>query len=216
MKFCCIFCAMPTKADNVVIPKNSFIIAADGGFETTQRLDITPDAVIGDFDSLGFIPKSDRVAVFPVEKDDTDSMLAIKKGIEMGCDFFLIYGALGGRLDHTLANIQALEYLTKHGKTGILVGDTQAITVFKNSTLIVDGVYGDDISVFSLSEKSLGVSISGTKYTLENSFLERSFPLGVSNKFEKAAQISVKNGTLCVIWTFKRFTPDSMKFLSEE
>ena len=214
MKTCCIFCAMPVESKNIVIPENSLVIAADGGFETTKKLGITPDAVIGDFDSLGFVPNEKDVEVFPVEKDDTDSMLAIKKGIETNCDFFLIYGALGGRLDHTFANIQSLEYLVKHGKIGILVGDTQAITVFGNSTVEIKGKKNYDLSVFSLSENSQGVSISNAKYTLDNSTLDRHFPLGVSNKFNGNARITVKNGIVCVIWTFDRFSPDDIRFFA--
>ena len=119
MEKCVIFCA--AEFDGLLRPleEQDFVIAADGGLAHTQALGIIPDAVLGDFDSLGYTPEGAHV--FPVEKDDTDAMLAVRLGLEKGFREFWFYGAMDGpRLDHTVANFQALAFLRSHTPTGIL------------------------------------------------------------------------------------------------
>ena len=131
VKKCVIFCAgeFHTLAEPL---DGAFIIAADGGYAHTQKLGITPDLILGDFDSLGFVPTGANV--HPVEKDDTDAMLAIRAGLEAGCTDFVIYGALDGpRLDHTVANYQTLQFLADRGARGWLIGARQIVTVIKNT-----------------------------------------------------------------------------------
>ena len=109
MKECVIFCAAEFNELARPVSGDTFVLAADGGLRHTQRLGIAADAVIGDFDSLGFAPEGANV--FPVEKDDTDAMLAVRLGLARGCGEFLIYGGLDGpRLDHTVANFQVLQF----------------------------------------------------------------------------------------------------------
>ena len=94
--------------------KGDCLIAADGGVRHAQRLGLTPDAILGDFDSLGYTPEN--ATVFPVEKDDTDALLAIRHALSMGFTEIHLYGGLDGkRLDHTLANLQALQFIADHG-----------------------------------------------------------------------------------------------------
>ena len=130
MKTCCVFCA--GGFDALAEPlEDAFVIAADGGLKHLQQLNIPPDVIIGDFDSLGYTPKDARV--FPVEKDDTDSMLAVRHGLREGCRRFILYGSLDGpRLDHTVANLQTLLFLAHNGATGTLVGKDHLVTVVKN------------------------------------------------------------------------------------
>ena len=110
MKKCIIFCAGGFEALAAPIGADDVVIAADGGVAHTEKRNITPHVVLGDFDSLQYVPMG--AEVHPVEKDDTDAMLAIKKGLSMGCREFVIYGGLDGdRLEHTVANFQALQYL---------------------------------------------------------------------------------------------------------
>ena len=131
MKECVIFCAAECDGLARPIGQDAFVIAADGGLRHTQSLNITPNAVLGDFDSLGFCPEGANV--FPVEKDDTDAMLAVRLGLRRSCDEFLLYGSLDGpRLDHTVANFQTLQYLADHGAVGYLIGNTTMVTVVKN------------------------------------------------------------------------------------
>ena len=134
MKKCVIFCA--AAFDSLLLPlgEGDLVIAADGGLVHTQRLGVEPDVILGDFDSLGYVPQSANV--FPVEKDDTDAMLAVRRGLAMGCGEFLLYGSLDGpRLDHTVANFQTLEFLADHGARGILVGADTLVTVVKNGKI---------------------------------------------------------------------------------
>ena len=124
---CIIFCAAGFDGLAEPLAEDDFVIAADGGLEHTKKLGITPDVVLGDFDSLGFTPEGANV--FPVEKDDTDAMLAVRRGLERGCRQFLLYGSLDGpRLDHTVANFQTLQFLADRGASGYLAGLTTLVT----------------------------------------------------------------------------------------
>ena len=112
MANCILFCAAEFDALAQPIGEDDFLIAADGGLRHVQALGLTPDAVIGDFDSLGYVPE--QAVVYPVEKDDTDAMLAVKLGLERGFRRFVIYGGMDGkRLDHTVANFQTLSFLAR-------------------------------------------------------------------------------------------------------
>ena len=134
MKRCVIFCAAGFDSLAVPIHKDDLVIAADGGLQHTQALGITPDVILGDFDSLGYVPAGANV--FPVEKDDTDAMLAVRHGLAAGCGEFLLYGSLDGkRLDHTVANFQTLQFLADNGALGYLIGQDYMVTVVKNGAV---------------------------------------------------------------------------------
>ncbi len=197
---CLIFCAGGFDGLLEQVNKDDYILAADGGLAHVQALGLTPDGILGDFDSLGYVPTASTV--FPVEKDDTDAMLAVKKGLALGYREFLLYGSLDGpRLDHTVANFQTLQYLADRGAKGLLVGKSQIVTVVKNGKLTFPGEKEGIISVFCMGADAHGVTIKGLKYTLENGTLTAGFPLGVSNHFiGQPAEISVKNGSLLVIY----------------
>ena len=201
---CVIFCA--AEFDNLIMPpaREDFLIAADGGLKHLQKLGIQPDEILGDFDSLGYIPADSRV--FPVEKDDTDAMLAVRKGLQLGYGEFILYGALDGpRLDHTIANLQTLLFLENQGAKGTLVGLKYLITTVKNGVLKLPPAQEGIVSVFCLGEKAKGVTIRGLKYELENGMLESGFPLGVSNHFVgKESSIAVEDGTLIVMYDVEK------------
>ena len=203
MRECVIFCAAECDGLARPIGPESFVIAADGGLRHTEKLGIAPDAVLGDFDSLGFCPEGANV--FPVEKDDTDAMLAVRLGLDRGCGEFLLYGSLDGpRLDHTLANFQTLQFLAEHGAAGYLIGNTTMVTVVKNGKITFPAGLSGTISVFCMGPDAVGVTEKGLFYGLENGTLSSGFPLGVSNHFTgEAAEISVKNGSLLVLWERK-------------
>ena len=200
MKECVIFCAAGFDGLARPIGPDAYVIAADGGLRHTENLGLTPNAVLGDFDSLGYTPKG--ASVFPVEKDDTDAMLAVRLGLERGCDEFLLYGSLDGpRLDHTVANFQTLQFLADHGAVGYLIGNTTIVTVVKNGKIIFPAGLSGTISVFCMGKDAEGVIEQGLFYGLENGVLTSGFPLGVSNHFTgEKAEISVKNGSLLVLW----------------
>ena len=200
MRECVIFCAAECDGLARPIGPESFVIAADGGLRHTEKLGLTPDAVLGDFDSLGFCPEGANV--FPVEKDDTDAMLAVRLGLRRGCDEFLLYGSLDGpRLDHTVANFQTLQYLADHGGVGYLIGNTTMVTVVKNGKITFPAGCSGTVSVFCMGKDAEGVTETGLFYGIEDGVFTSGFPLGVSNHFTgKKAEISVKNGSLLVLW----------------
>lgn len=188
--------------------EGDMVIAADGGLRWLRELRIVPDYVIGDFDSLGESPvntsenTSEKVMTLPCEKDTTDLYEAAEAGIKKGCKSFFIYGGTGGRLDHTLANIQLLASLAERGLKGIIFGEGYGITAVKNEKITLSGKKGEYVSVFSLTDISEGVDLKGLKYELSDYTLTNTFPLGVSNEFtDKTAMISVRKGTLAVYYT---------------
>lgn len=202
MKTCYIFSAVEMK-NNFPKPDNGdLIIAADAGYLNVQKAGIRPDVIIGDFDSSEK-PKTDTpIETFPVLKDDTDTMLAIKYGFENGYSRFAIYGGIGGeRTDHTIANIQSLAYIADHGGRGFLVGEDETFTLIKNSSVTLQSEKGKTLSVFAYGGTAEGISIKGAVYETDDLTLSPSFPLGVSNKFkEKSATVGVKNGCLLIKW----------------
>ena len=203
MKTCVIFCAAEFDGLMAPVPADAFVIAADGGFAHTQKLGISPDVILGDFDSLGYVPEDSRV--YPVEKDDTDAMLAVRVGLEQGCGNFLFYGALDGpRLDHTMANFQTLAFLAEHGARGWLIGRDYIITVASRETLHFPAGFTGILSLFCLGSDIPDLSIRGLKYPLEHGQLSASFPLAVSNAFEGTeASVTLGSGLLLCMWDRK-------------
>ena len=197
---CIIFCAAGFDAPAEPITKEDFIIAADGGLAHTEKLGILPNEILGDFDSLGHIPQGANV--FPVEKDDTDAMLAVRRGLQLGYREFVLYGSLDGpRLDHTVANFQTLQYLADHGATGYLVGRDHMVTVVKNSAITFPAGLAGTVSVFCMGPDARGVTLEGLYYPLKNGTLTAGFPLGVSNHFTGSpVKIAVEQGSLLVLW----------------
>lgn len=183
-----------------------FVIAADAGYRTCQKENIAPDLVLGDFDSM---PEPTGVPVHrsPVEKDDTDAMLAIKTGLERGCTVFYLYGFTGGkRLDHTLANFQSLLFLRRRGAWGWLYGDDFLWTAIENEALTVEKtVEWGLLSAFPMTGSARGVDETGVQYPLTDAALSPDFPLCVSNHIlEQRACITVREGALLVGWELPR------------
>ena len=197
---CIIFCAAGFDGLLAPVTPEDYLIAADGGLAHTNALGLTPQCVLGDFDSLGYVPQDSTV--FPVEKDDTDAMLAVRRGLELGYREFLLYGSLDGpRLDHTVANFQTLQFLADRGARGWLIGKNNIVTLIKDSFLDLPADFSGIVSVFCMGKDAQGVSLQGLQYSLENATLTAGFPLGVSNHFlGKPARISVADGSLLVIW----------------
>ncbi|MCI8497305.1 MAG: thiamine diphosphokinase [Clostridiales bacterium] len=181
--------------------EGGFVICADGGWRHTNALGITPDLIVGDFDSA---PRPDLpgVEVIPhrPEKDDTDMMLAVQEAIARGYHRLYLLGGTGGRLDHTFANIQTLLYAAHHGADARLIDEGNEVLVLINGSITLPRRQDTKLSVFALSERAEGVNESGVQYPLENAVLTFGHPLGVSNEWKaENAQISVKNGTLLII-----------------
>lgn len=207
MAKCVIFCAAGFSGLAEPLMEQDHILAADGGLQHVQELGIQPDGILGDFDSLGYVPQNARV--YPVEKDDTDSMLAVRHGLALGFREFMIYGGLdGARLDHALANYQTLQFLADRGAVGYLVGEEYIVTALRDGFLTFSEDAAGILSVFCLGPDARGVTLEGVQYPLRNSELTSGFPLGVSNHFiGQAARISVNEGSLLVMWDRKNGLP---------
>ena len=204
---CVIFGAAEFDSLAQSIEKGDYLLAADGGLRHLQALGLKPDGILGDFDSLGYTPVG--AEVFPVEKDDTDAMLAVRRGLALGYREFVIYGGLDGvRLDHTVANFQTLQFLADHDAAGYLVGKDYIVTVIRNETVRFDASAEGILSLFCLGPDARGVTLRGLQYPLENGSLTSGFPLGVSNHFVgEKAQITVENGSLLAMWSRKNGFP---------
>ena len=200
MKKCIVFCAAEFDHLAALPEEQDYILAADGGLRHLEKLKIRPHGIIGDFDSLGYIPEG--AEVFPVEKDDTDAMLAARKGLELGFQEFWFYGSLDGpRLDHTIANFQTLQFLADRGAKAYLIGNDYLVTVIKEETVTFPATTTGILSVFCMGADAEGVTIRGAKYELEKGILTAGFPLGVSNHFiGNEVTITVEKGSLLILW----------------
>lgn len=205
-KICYIFGAGDRTPCQIEFTEEDLVIAADGGFDYLEELGLRADYVLGDFDSvLSYNLPSDCIR-YPRKKDDTDLMLAAKLGLEKGYTEFIIYGGLGGRLDHTLGNIQVLTFLSRHDAIGTLESDSYSLRVVTDGSIafgkdLAENRAGNICSIFSLSDVSVNVTIQGFEYEVEGTTLTNAFPLGISNEFTgKKAVVSVQNGTLAILW----------------
>ena len=179
---------------------SDYVIAADGGWRWCRSAGLTPDLLLGDFDSLGEVPAFDHILRVPVEKDDTDMLLAIKEGLARGETEFHLYGGMGGRrTDHTIANLQCLLYLAEHGAQGWLYGDGEQFTAICGGEITLPAREKGIVSVFCMGADAQGVTIEGGQYTVHDAVLTASFPLGVSNHFVgNPVRVAVTRGSLLI------------------
>lgn len=204
---CLIFCAAEFDTLACPVGKEDYILAADGGLRHLEKLNLAPHGMIGDFDSLGYVPQGAQV--FPVEKDDTDAMLAARKGLELNFREFVFYGSLDGpRLDHTVANFQTLQFLADHGATAWLVGKDYIVTVIREETVEFPANAEGILSLFCLGPDASGITLENLYYPMENGTLTSGFPLGVSNHFiGRSARVTVKKGSVLAMWDRKNGFP---------
>ena len=196
---CCIIGALASGAA-LDIPKDAFVIAADAGYAALERSGRRPDLIVGDFDSLGFVPEG-PVLRHPVEKDDTDMLLAVREGLRRGCRVLHLYGGVGGRLDHTVANLQTLAFARAHGAHAFLFGGGFVSTLLDSETLRLPHTAPGLLSVFAYGGEAHGVTLEGLHYTLHDASVTPEFPVGVSNACEGAPVcIRVRGGRLLVMW----------------
>lgn len=207
MKTCYIVGAGEVDALTFKPEEEDFVIACDGGYEYCRRWGIKADLVIGDFDSLGFVPEHSHVVCLKSEKDDTDMSCAVKEGRERGFSRFVIYGGTGGRTSHTIANIQLLCGLAGEGFYAVLKGKDIWYRVICNEEVKFEKEMSGYLSVFCMGERALGVYEQGLKYSLDDAVLVKEEPLGVSNEFTgKESRVSVREGMLLLIGEGKENT----------
>ena len=183
------------------ISPDDFVIACDRGYVYCERLGLRPDLIISDFDSYsGPVDSEIPLNRFVSEKDDTDTMLAVRYAVEHGFHELLLCCALGGRLDHLIANLQSLVFAQKHGLPAVLLSEDTEIRTLAGGALRIPRREDRSLSVFALDGLCQGVCITGAKYPLANAELLPSFPLGVSNTWAgEEAVISVEEGILLIV-----------------
>ena len=185
--------------------KDDYFIFCDGGLSHAESLCIKPNLIVGDFDScdsdvLSKYEEQCEIIKLPREKDDTDTLYAVKLAVERGYNDFLILGAMGGRFDHALGNISILLYLEGLGKKAVLIDDYSVMQIAGSKPLLIE----DNCSYFSVLTVAgdvSGVTIKNAKYPLENASLSADFQLGISNEVlpGKVAEVSVEHGRVLVV-----------------
>lgn len=186
---------------NFIPRAEDYVIAADAGFQALEQAHIAVDLAVGDFDTLHIVPRHPNVICLDAEKDDTDMRAAVGEGIRAGYETFHIYCGMGGRIEHTIANMQLLAELAQNGRQGFLFGRDTVITAIADRAMSFPEKASGYLSVFSHSERSEGVYLKGLKYELENAVLTNIYPLGISNEFIGVkSSVSVKKGTLMIIF----------------
>lgn len=227
---CILVCAGDLEISEIPIREEDMVIAVDGGYLYCQVFGIEPDVVIGDFDSLeekylaeieekyekstegrakaaekkcteavSETRKKRMIRLNPV-KDDTDTLAALRLGLGEGFREFHLYGAMGGRLEHTIANLQCLMFLKDAGASGYIWDGAAMTTLIRNESISFRREMEGMVSVFAFGGTAQGVSEKGLKYTLTDETIRESFPIGVSNEFiGERAQIEVTSGSLLII-----------------
>lgn len=207
-KTCFIIGAGAFSGMSVLPETDDLVIAADGGYAYLEKMGIRPHVLIGDFDSLALIPEHQSMIRHSPIKDDTDMALAVAYAAELGCQRFFLYGGLGGRLDHTLANLQLLNGMSHQGFEAYLIGEGNVITAITGEEICFSETAKGMISVFCLGEPAKGIDEKGLKYELDQAVMTCDVTLGVSNEFTgNAGRIAVQEGTLIILWEERNGLP---------
>ena len=182
------------------------IICADGGANHLFKMGINPDYIIGDLDSINldiinyYKDKNVDFEKFPSKKDETDSEICIFLAEKLKATSIDFIGALGGRIDHTIANINLLYYVKEKGIKPRIISEKEEIYIAVNEKIIINGNKGDTISIIPIRGDAKGVTLSNLEYPLKEHYMKYSVPLGVSNvMLDTSCSISVKEGNLLII-----------------
>ena len=183
--------------------KDDYIIFCDSGLKHMQALETTPDLIVGDFDSHDNPHLDVETIVLPCEKDDTDTVFAVKEAVKRGFEDFLLLGVAGARLDHTLANLSILLYLDSLGKKGCIIDDYSRMQIVSDKPLQIGNEYRY-FSLMNISGCAEGITITGAKYPLVNGNITCEYQYGVSNEVlpGQRAEVSLKRGKLLAIMVF--------------
>ena len=189
--------------------KDDLLIIADGGYYNCLKVSNFSldniDVLIGDFDSLDKknieLSNNTKIVTLNPIKDDTDIIDACKYGLKEGFNEFYIYGCLGKRIEHSIANIQVLSFLKDNNANGYLLDDSLVIRVLRNESINLDKNYKGYITILSLTNESKGVTLKNLKYELNDYNMTNKFPLGIDNEFiGKESFVEVKNGEILLIY----------------
>lgn len=202
MGCCALVAASEFNARHFLARDFDYVVAVDGGLAHLEKAGCSADFILGDFDSLGWVPEGSNVEAHPVHKDKSDLELALDFVLEHGFDEVAAYGALGGRLDHSVANLQMCARFAEVGVRLTLIGLDSAVRI-----LVGPGKFefpqldAGTVSVFSATDESLGVTERGLEYSLENARLTNRTTLGLSNELiGQPASVSIEQGTLYIFY----------------
>ncbi|MDO8784581.1 MAG: thiamine diphosphokinase [Syntrophales bacterium] len=194
---------------NLKVHAGAEIICADGGARHLRSCGLIPDVIIGDMDSLDhdeeeyFEEMGSKIIRYPREKEETDTQLALEYALEMNPKEIWIFGALGGRLDHAMANVSLLVPGTERGIRIKLVDEWCEVFVV-TASCVIEGKPGQTVSLLPLSSAVTGITLEGFEYPLQDGTMEIGRPYGMSNRLiEARGVISVASGYLLVVRYFK-------------
>ncbi len=199
-----IFCWSDSDRPPEGLRDDDVIVCADSGMNYARRCGIRPHIVLGDFDSYtGTLPADTEILRLPAEKDDTDTVFALRLGLQRGVKEFLIAGGIGGRLDHTLGAVQTLNFALSHGAQALMSDGKQTVQVLEGPVEVSYAASSAKyFSLLALTPKVSGITLKGFKYSLSDAELTYDFPLGVSNEITApTAVLSLSSGRVAVIRT---------------
>ena len=179
---------------------DDFVIYCDSGLKHLEALQVAPSLIVGDFDSHENPHMKTETIVLPCEKDDTDTMYAIKEAIRRGFEEFLLIGVIGARLDHTLGNVYILLYLDAAGKKGTIIDDYSEMEIISGEPVEISDRYAF-FSLVNISGCAKGITIENAKYLLQDAEITCEYQYGVSNEVlpGKTARVSIRDGKLLLI-----------------
>lgn len=196
----CVIIAGGERAPIGPLRAGDFVLACDRGYAYAREEGIVPDLILGDFDSWkGALPENVPVLRYPVEKDDTDAMLAVRWAHEQGFDAVRLVCCFGGRLDHLLSNVQTLEYASALGMDAEAEDDDTLLRILRPGSYRLPYQKDRSLSLLALSETVEGLTIRGAKYGVEGVTLRRPTTLGQSNAFVTDVELSFENGVLALV-----------------
>ena len=185
---------------NTIITSEDYVIFCDSGLKHMQKLAVKPSLIVGDFDSHEN-PKLDiETIVLPCEKDDTDTVFAVKEAIKRGYTDFLLIGVIGARLDHTLGNVYILEYLDELGLKGKIIDDYSEMALVSREPAYIEDLYAF-FSLINITGIAKGITIENAKYPLKDGEITCGYQYGISNEVisGKIAKVSIQDGKLLLI-----------------
>ncbi len=194
------------KEIQTICNENDFVVCADSGYTYAKQAGIKPQLIIGDFDSLkDELPSDIEVVKLNKKKDDTDTEHCVMECIRRGFKDFMLLGSVGGRTDHTFANIAILAFLSEYHYNGVARNNGEEIRILKAGTYDMSGKKGLTFSVFPYGCESVNVSYKGAEYPLDSYTLTYNVSRGISNVFaEDDAEIKINDGRAILLTYYKR------------
>ncbi|MBQ2865653.1 MAG: thiamine diphosphokinase [Clostridia bacterium] len=186
-----------------MLQKDDFVICCDSGLRHTERLQIKPSLIVGDFDSYADPHLDTETITLPCEKDDTDTVYAVREAVRRGYRDFLLVGVAGGRLDHTLGNLSILLYLDSAGCRGRIIDDFSEMEIVSRDAAYITDEYSY-FSLLNISGCAKGITVTGAKYPMNNGEIKCEYQYGISNEVLPGGRAEVRlcEGKLLLIKVF--------------